>query len=135
MSRRKTAFACLMPVCPERSRNTLRAKLARVIGNGVIRPRSGSFYTIRTGQGPFPLEVVVRGELDPQTETAYDLGQLDAQCHAVFQTVALAPTGARDAIQTLWAQLAQPARLGQALVALRLWADRQHHFSLNRSEG
>jgi hypothetical protein len=77
----------------------------------------------------------VRGELDPQTETAYDLGQLDAQCHAVIQTVALAPTEARDAIQNLWAQLTQPARLGQALVALRLWADRQHHFSLNRSEG
>jgi hypothetical protein len=97
--------------------------------------RLGRRYTIRTTHGPFPLEVVVRGELDPQTETAYDLGQLDAQCHAVIQTVAFAPTQARDAIQTLWVRLAQPARLGQALVALRLSADRQHHISLNRSEG
>ena len=30
------------PVCPERSRQILRRRLARVIGNGITRPRSGS---------------------------------------------------------------------------------------------
>ena len=41
-SRRSVARARFQPVCPERSRQTLRRRLARVIGKGVASARSGS---------------------------------------------------------------------------------------------
>lgn len=80
-------------------------------------------------RGGLKIEVTVRGELDPRTETAYDLGQLDAQCLAVIQKLDYTSANSILLIQDIWTRLAD--RLGPALTSVQVWETRRQRFCLS----
>ncbi len=90
--------------------------------------RLGRRYSFRAPHRWAKVEVTVRGELDSRTETAYELGQLDAHCLAAIQKLNY-PTGdSAEAIRDLWIRLAE--RLGASLTALRWWPTPRQQFSI-----
>jgi hypothetical protein len=94
--------------------------------------RLGRRRAFRAQGRPLTMEVVVRGDLNPRTETAYDLGLLDSHCLAVIReldyTSSTPPRTGEEVTRDLWTRLAE--RLGAALTALRLWTTRRHQFSI-----
>lgn len=93
--------------------------------------RLGRAYPFRAGNRLATLSVVVRGQLDPQTETAYDLGQLDRHCLAVLQELDDTPAVSAALTRDLWSDLAD--RLGEALTTLHVEEAHKQRFRLSES--
>lgn len=90
--------------------------------------RLGRRYTFRAAGRLATLSVTVRGDLDPRTETAYDLGQLDHHCLAVIRKLDYTSVVSATLVRSLWSQLAD--RLSEALTTLQLWETHRQRFSL-----